>query len=1242
MQAENPDQGYTINFKNVSVIEFIQFVSKVAGVNFIYEEEELDFNVTVVSEEPTNITNVVSALIQVLRANNLEVLDQGDNLIINKQIGGAKLATVISDEVQYEGPSPPQLITRVFRINNANPTQLGSLIAPMLSSHALVEVSAITRHLIITDITGNVDKIADLMKTLDAPQSAFEIDAYKAKSSSPAELVEFAKRIVTPIAEGNPVIMVPQEHTSTVFVISTPYLVERTMGVLEDLDSPVELNPVQRAKLLSGESFFLYKIKYKPYSDIRDALINVSDHLQQKGFAPVGLISTIDNMKYIEQSNSILFSGTPEAIDKLKQVLAEIDTPTKEQQQQELSSEFLMYHPKYRSGEELLVSIQDLAKSLSESNLTDPNFLHALQSAKWVSSTNSLVFTGSPQSLQRIQNLLQIMDSPTAHKQGKDIIFVYKIQYAPEEKLEQGLEEFAKTLDDDDPKAREIVETIDNMKYLPDSNSMVFKGQPAAINKIKEVLSLLDVPAAKVTPVQKTYQIYKAKNVSGQTLIEDLNRVAKNLSSSGVDNTNVIQAIKSIEYISATNSLLITGTPEAIDQVVSLLEKFDVSRGAQVSQYFMYKPQFKSAQEIQQDLLAIAQDMQKAGLANPDLINTITTMRYVEATDSILFTGTPTSIQEVQSLLTSIDVSTAVPGIQKVGKITFLIYKIKYASGPQLLSSLKALTNDLDKVGADKELVETLNNARYIKETNSIIFTGPAEALQKAEKLAERFDIPALAAPTEPQPERPAPEVFKLYKPRCLPGEELIHIMQDFEQNLIDSGVNRRELFDAINNLKWIPKTSSILVSGQESAVNEIMDLLQRFDNPSALPHIAEVPPPMQPFDDVSFLIYKLHYHQGTEIVAALKQVAQELQTSSVGNANAKLIDAINSVQWVQVTNSLLGTGEPKTLAKLRELVQNIDVPLRQIFIEVLVIDTTTTDILDFGLTWASQGKITSRIGFATGSTPSNAGVVESGNGNLAQTFTGNLRNISATRTPTGTDVPFSTGFDLGIIGDLILHKGRTFAALGSLINAIKTDTTSTIVLNQKIITQDSRNSTIFVGQNIPFTGSTVTTVGQNSQQSTANLEYRDIGFSLSLTPTIGENNIITMEIDTEISDTVGPPPDTSTLQGITTNKATTTTRVHVPDDSFLVLSGQVRNTNSRSKTGIPCLGSLPVVGAAFSRTATQKDKSNIMIFMRPKIVDAFETYEMITDRQEEICRDEGNPDDVEEGFELVKTPDDE
>jgi len=116
------------------------------------------------------------------------------------------------------------------------------------------------------------------------------------------------------------------------------------------------------------------------------------------------------------------------------------------------------------------------------------------------------------------------------------------------------------------------------------------------------------------------------------------------------------------------------------------------------------------------------------------------------------------------------------------------------------------------------------------------------------------------------------------------------------------------------------------------------------------------------------------------------------------------------------------------------------------------------------------------------------------------------------------------------------------------------------IVLNQKLITQDNKNSTIFVGDNIPFPGSVVQTVGQ-SQQTTSNIEYRDIGVSLSITPMLGDGDVITLDLDQEITEAINLPSlsaTTTTINGIRSTKTNMATHVHVPDKQFLVLSGMI------------------------------------------------------------------------------------
>lgn len=362
---------------------------------------------------------------------------------------------------------------------------------------------------------------------------------------------------------------------------------------------------------------------------------------------------------------------------------------------------------------------------------------------------------------------------------------------------------------------------------------------------------------------------------------------------------------------------------------------------------------------------------------------------------------------------------------------------------------------------------------------------------------------------------------------------------------------------------------------------------------------------PSFPKTEMEFSTYKLKYHQGGEIETALKKIASDLAGRRDKPTN--LIEAIQTIQWIKTTNSLFYSGDQETLSALQKLITTLDIPRRQVFIEVLVVETDAKKTLEFGLQWLGGGKFRDKVGFGMGNFPPKG-----------SSFAKTAQGISPSNPPSGLDqIPLGRGFDLGVIGDIILHKGKTFLTLGSLVSALQLDGDTNIVLNQKIITQDNKNSRIFVGDNIPFTGSVVQTIGQ-SQQTTANIEYRDVGVNLSLTPMLGEDDVITLTIDQEITEAIEDPQTSSSeVEGIRTTKTNMATHVHVPDNHFLVLSGMARNARSYQKAGLPCLGGLPMVGAAFSQTKQIKQKRNVTIFVRPHIINSFEDYSRMTANQE-------------------------
>lgn len=397
-------------------------------------------------------------------------------------------------------------------------------------------------------------------------------------------------------------------------------------------------------------------------------------------------------------------------------------------------------------------------------------------------------------------------------------------------------------------------------------------------------------------------------------------------------------------------------------------------------------------------------------------------------------------------------------------------------------------------------------------------------------------------------------------------------------------------------------------------------------------PSFETLPPNVIPFTGdakPNFLVYKLQYHEGSEIEETVKRIAGDLATKP--ETSPSYLNVLKSVQWIKATNSLVCSGDEASLKNVKELLTNLDSPLRQVFIEVLVVETDARNSSDFGLQWAAGGKVKDGLGFGMGNFPPS-----NGPGPFARNFQG----VDANNPPTGpSQIPFGNGFDMGVIGDILFHKGKSFLSLASLVSALQVDGDSSIVLNQKIITQDNKNSKIFVGDNIPFTGSIVQMNG-SSQQTTANVEYRDIGVNLSITPKLGEGDIITIDLTEEITEAIPTGANgvsSNNVTGIQTTKTNMMTHVHVPDKHFLVLSGMIRNAKSQHKAGLPCLGGLPLIGSLFSKTQKHDEKRNVIIFVRPHIIRSVDDYRRITQNQEDLYQRLSPPNSIENATSLVK-----
>ncbi|SPN73820.1 Pullulanase secretion envelope pulD,putative outer membrane porin HofQ,Type II secretory pathway, component HofQ,type II secretion system protein D,Bacterial type II and III secretion system protein [Chlamydia serpentis] len=335
------DNGYTVNFEDISILELLQFVSKISGTNFVFDSNDLQFNVTIVSHDPTSVDDLSTILLQVLKMHDLKVVEQGNNVLIYRNPHLSKLSTVVTDSSLKE-TCEAVVVTRVFRLYSVSPAAAVSIIQPLLSHDAIVSASEATRHIIISDIAGNVDKVSDLLAALDSPGAAIDMTEYEVKYANPAALVSYCQDVLGTMAEDEAFQMFIQPGTNKIFVVSSPRLANKAEQLLKSLDVPEMAHTLDDAVSTSlalggtGTSnpkslrFFMYKLKYQNGEVIANALQDIGYNLYVTTAMDEDFINTLNSIQWLEVNNSIVIIGNQGNVDRVVSLLNGLDLPPKQ------------------------------------------------------------------------------------------------------------------------------------------------------------------------------------------------------------------------------------------------------------------------------------------------------------------------------------------------------------------------------------------------------------------------------------------------------------------------------------------------------------------------------------------------------------------------------------------------------------------------------------------------------------------------------------------------------------------------------------------------------------------------------------------------------------------------------------------------------------------------------------------------------------------------------------------------
>ncbi|MFZ5683129.1 MAG: type II secretion system secretin GspD [Pseudomonadota bacterium] len=294
--------------------------------------------------------------------------------------------------------------------------------------------------------------------------------------------------------------------------------------------------------------------------------------------------------------------------------------------------------------------------------------------------------------------------------------------------------------------------------------------------------------------------------------------------------------------------------------------------------------------------------------------------------------------------------------------------------------------------------------------------------------------------------------------------------------------------------------------------------------------------------------------------------------------------------------NAIVIAADPETQRMLAEVIRQLDVRRRQVLVEAVVVEVSDEAAKRLGVQFALAGINGSAIPFTATNYSNSAPNLLAITGAVAAEK--NLPDDDEVKQALRQAAVQSL---LGANGALLGGAGQIGddALFGVVINAVKSDTASNLLSTPSVMTLDNQPATILVGQEVPIT--TGESLGANNENPFRTIARQNVGVQLDVTPQINAGGTITLFLRQEVSSVAGPV--SANFTELVLNKREIETTVNVDDGEIIVLGGLLDQNERVSVEKTPVLGDIPGVGALFRGTNKRKTKTNLMVFIRPKIV---------------------------------------
>jgi len=312
----------------------------------------------------------------------------------------------------------------------------------------------------------------------------------------------------------------------------------------------------------------------------------------------------------------------------------------------------------------------------------------------------------------------------------------------------------------------------------------------------------------------------------------------------------------------------------------------------------------------------------------------------------------------------------------------------------------------------------------------------------------------------------------------------------------------------------------------------------------------------------------------GASFSDRLNQIIRRAATTS-GTGEFQIIGP-NKIVADERSNSLLVFASRQDMNMITNIVGKLDVVLAQVLIETVILDVALDDSWNLGISAIQTPK-------QFGNDFTGAGAV---NANRFFNFAG----------------PGATNSIDQLVGSGFKYFGKVDDNYYISLEAAASDGRVNVVQKPRIQTSHATPASLFIGNTVPYVTSTYYGGGYAGGPSSAYQQLR-VGIGLNVTPFINQDGLVVMQVDEQIEEISG----STRIDGVgdvpNTTSRTISAEVAVRDGESIILGGFIRNAENKSKSGVPILKDIPLLGNLFSSRSDSKQRLELIVLMRPTVL---------------------------------------